>query len=156
MLTRTSLFQHERAQAPLRRRHSSYSRGFAPGTPLHALSRAASSARSGRVARSACSLAPGNKYQLYEIASRISLSAAKQHRASLPGYVRCAVIVSMVAAGSTPRVDTITILEWSGSQLSATYSPSSSVGRLRVPCRHGKRRAVFRRARSPPSSTISS
>src|SRR6266542_2935711 len=30
----------------------SYSRGFAPRTPLHALSRAASSARSGRVARS--------------------------------------------------------------------------------------------------------
>jgi hypothetical protein len=32
-------------------------RGFAPGAPLHALSRAASPARSGRVARSQCSLA---------------------------------------------------------------------------------------------------
>ena len=39
-------------------RHHRYPKGFAPRTPPHALSRAASPARSVRVARSRCSLAP--------------------------------------------------------------------------------------------------
>src|SRR4051794_12204494 len=40
------------------RRLHSFPRGFAPRTPLHALSLAAAPARSDRVARSRCSLAP--------------------------------------------------------------------------------------------------
>ena len=48
---------------------TSHPRGFAPRTPLHAPSRAASPARSGRVARSHGSLAPGNERQVCEMAS---------------------------------------------------------------------------------------
>ena len=44
-------------------------RGFAPRTPLHALSRAASTARSDRVARSHGSLASWSERQVYETAS---------------------------------------------------------------------------------------
>ena len=46
--------------------HQFYPRGFAPRTPLHATSRTASPARSGRVARSPCSLAVWNERRVYE------------------------------------------------------------------------------------------
>jgi len=46
-------------------------RGFAPRTPLHALSRAASTARSDRVARSHGSLASWGERHVYERASRV-------------------------------------------------------------------------------------
>ena len=54
----------------------SYPRGFAPRTPLHAPSRAAAPARSGRVARSHGSLAPCNERQVYEMASSLIRGAS--------------------------------------------------------------------------------
>ena len=49
-----------------------YPRGFAPRTPLHAPPRAASPARSGRVARSHRSLALLNERQAYQMASSVT------------------------------------------------------------------------------------
>ena len=60
----------------------SYPRGVAPRTPLHALSLAASPARSGRVARSLCSLAPWNDRRVHETAFSIVRSGRLQ-----PAYV---------------------------------------------------------------------
>ena len=54
----------------------SYPMGFAPRTPLHAPSRAAAPARSGRVARSHGSLAPWNERQVYEMASSLIRGAS--------------------------------------------------------------------------------
>jgi CubicO group peptidase (beta-lactamase class C family) len=53
-------------------------RGFAPRTPLHALSRAAAPARSARVARSPGSLAPCSEHQIHETACRLDLRRSQR------------------------------------------------------------------------------